>query len=532
MVMKWKEIILISFFSCSLGAAARGEKSGPWAFRNIAVVNLPTKDVEIRRALDHQSIEMRFNKWHPEVGDAIEKALSESPLSFRIHPGRQSAMVVEIYSDASDVDLASRKNGKYTQVIIGEVRGEHVTASLLSASNQGGEGDGGPISEVARLVREGKLSSAKIALHKTKTKKNVPLKFLYRTRLALIDFLKDGRSAAACPALPSVSIKGADASEALLLNAWCHRGRGQTDMALAYLKLIEQLEPTKDVLERVNTLRRIIIAGRLLAADRSNARVRVAALSIHHMDLIWSSCKERSFIETVARNLISTGIGGPLARMIQRLMSSGERKRQANLEPVLIESFLTSGQHVLALDAATYFLSKKQPSWRAARLERGLGHAVLQGGDWAGAAMRLERAKSLDAPWQTNDELALIEARLRGGHGLEDLKATLDAIQRDRRARGSHQREWLDRLAAEIDLRAGRIPSEGELSSLPDHAIFQAAAAAEAKGNEPLRRKMLKRIAGGKSGWSKLAKATLEIEDMQREFETMKSVLKVTEEPK
>jgi len=109
------------------------------------------------------------------------------------------------------------------------------------------------------------------------------------------------------------------------------------------------------------------------------------------------------------------GVGHLFTRITQSdvaKISAGERPE---LAPILAESYLAAEQYVKALDAASYFLTKKELSSYKTRLLKVRGHSALQEGDWQEAMRDLAQVKPNTLHWDLVDELSLIEAELRSG---------------------------------------------------------------------------------------------------------------------
>ena len=519
--MKWiyKILIVVTVFSAI--SYVRAEESGPWGFQNIAIINLPLKNVHIVRSLDRKGVELQFPKWSLEIEESIKNALSKSPLKHRLFPLRQITMAVEIYSITSDVDFAARPTKNQTQVIIGEVRHEKATSDLLNIDKVAM-----PVPEVARLVRLGKYTSARNELYKARDKGSHSTQILYRARISLIDYLKRGRSAIKCPNIRSVKLDDIDAYEALILNAWCNKERGDSDLALDYLKLLRKVKPNEMMIDRVNELEQVIISSRVLSMDRRGHHIHAAANALKHLKVIKTSLREISFIETVASNLIRTNLANPLAQMIQEMIAGDKRKRVRELEPILVESYLASGKHVLAMDAANYFLFRPQPTWNKGRLLRGFGLSQLQSGDWKQAHKSLTEAKNLGVEWGPHEELSLIEAAMRG-HQVppEELNQLLNNFAENNRRIDGFYKKWFFRLADEVDLRRGHRIDKEKLAKLPGFILYDAAKKAQGENQRKRELELMGSIKEKSGGWEKLSKTMHEIDEMRQKLDEIEKTL-------
>ena len=520
--MKWVITAGAAFLSVFLCSMLGAEESGPWGFQNIAIINLPFRDVEIIRSLDNHAVELHFSKWDDALEASVKLALSKSPLRYRLHPLRQTRMAVEIYSITSEVDFAAKPTAKETQVIVGEVRDEKVTADLLARDTKAV-----PVPDVAHMVRLGKYTSARNELYKLREKHAQGTQYLFRTRMALIDFLKRGRSALRCPYIPSVPLGDRESYEALLLNAWCKRERGESDEALNYLKMLMKGKPSPDILARASRFEQIIISGRILTMDRLNKPANAAALALKHLDVIGTSLKEISFIETVAENLIAMNLANPLASLIQKMIARDKRARVRELEPILVESYLAGSRHILAIDAANYFLFKPQSPWSKGRLLRGYGLSLMQSGDWEGAAKALQESKSLGVAWGVNEDLAVLEAKMRADAPVEELDQMLTDIVNQYKTLKGHHKRWYLRLSAEIDLRKGKEIQQSTLSKLPQFVLFKSAEQARLEGKTSRQENILGAMATQKGGWQKLADTIYEIDEMKNQIEEIEKTMEV-----
>jgi hypothetical protein len=289
--------------------------------------------------------------------------------------------------------------------------------------------------------------------------------------------------------------------------------------------MLKKGSPGADIKDRMTRLEQIIISGRILAMDRIDRPVNAAALALKHLDVIGTSLKEISFIETVAKNLIAMNLANPLASLIQAMIARDKRKRARELEPILVESYLAGSRHILAMDAANYFLSKPQSPWNRGRLLRGYGFSLMQSGDWAGAVKALLESKELGVSWGADEDLAVAEARMRLDAPLEELDTALTDIVDGYRTLKGHQRRWYLRLAAEIDLRRGKQIEKSTLAKLPGHVLFRAAEKTRADGNAAGHEYVMNAMATHSSGWQQLAETIADIDEMKKEIEDIEKTL-------
>ena len=114
---------------------------------------------------------------------------------------------------------------------------------------------------------------------------------------------------------------------------------------------------------------------------------------------------------------------------------------------------------------------------------------------------------------------------MRANRDIAILEARMSDLYKKSQSLSKRQSKWLARLAAAIDVRAGRLPDDTILQTLPDHVLFRAAVLAEKNENAKLGRKLLKQVSAGNSGWSKLAKTSEQIAAMEQRFKEMKQIL-------
>lgn len=517
--MKWVQTSAIVIFAAVTAVTAVvAEEKEPWGFQNIAVINLPTDRASIHRALDNKAVEIQFNTWTPQFEEALKSSLSLSPLSYRLFPARQTAMFVEVFSIAAEVDFAVRPKKGGLQIIIGEIRQEAATAKILNLPETTV-----PVPGIAELIRAGKYTTARHDLHAL-GKKKPGTAMLFKTRISLVDYLKSGRSGAPCPKISTITAKNESDIEALLLNAWCEKERKNTDTALYYAGLVKKLKRSGTFFNIAEALEETIVSGRILTADRLRQPIVAAAHSIAHMDIIQKLLPEITFIETVASNLIELGLATPLSKMLQEMMARDSSEKAAALEPILVDAYLTTGSIVSALDSATYFLTRRRPVWSTARLKRSQGLALLQTGDWKGATKSLETAKTMGAAWSIDDDLALFEARMRSDVPAEVLLQSLENFVSLELKLNNFQKTWLSRILAETRLKAGEELSVETRASVPDHTLFEIATALRAADKTALAHQIMSEIAAHKTGWSPLAKLILDIERMGKDAAEIKTI--------
>ena len=499
----------------------RTEENEPWGFQNIAVVNLPTSHAEISRSIDNKGVEIKFSKWNPVVAESIETALSQSPLSYRMFPSRQSAMFVEIYSITSEVDYASRPQKGGMQIIIGEVRNEVAGAELVNMKNSAD-----PVPEVAALLRAGKYSAARHTLYeRNQQEARAGETLLFKTRVALIDYIRRGRAAASCPKVSSVDFHKDKETEALLLDAWCEAVRKNPLNALHYCSILKSHRADGPYRRLAERLEKRVITGRILMADRMGNPINTAAFSISHLNVIQHLLPEVSFIETVAASLINVGLAEPIAKMIQEIMARDTSKRSVVLEPILVEAYLSQNSTVPALDSAGYFLTQRQPPWNLARLKRGQGLALLQTGDWEGAFNALNAAKALGVSWGTDEELSLLEARMRSGAPARELKDLIDTFLYNKPKLDGFQKKWISRISMEVSLKSGEKPSKETLARLPSHTLYRQAERYLSFGRTKEYSSIMEELSHRKDGWQDTAETALDIESLKGKLAEIKKIM-------
>lgn len=525
--MKWKKTRALIFFAVlfeTLAPSSFAEEQDPWGFQNIAVINLPTRRVALQRSLDRKAVEIKFQTWEPALKKVIEHSLSESPLSFRMFPARQSAMLVEVYSATTVVDFAERPQKGGMQIIIGEVRNEAAASKLLNM-----EKSALPIPDVAELVRAGQYSLARHELYKRSADSRAD-RLLLKARVSLIDYLRRGRGAGKCPRMSAVSSSRASDLEALLLNAWCEKEHGNTPKALYYSDILKSADPQGPYRKQAEFIERIIVSSQILSSDRMGNTIPAAAFAIENMDIVTTLLSEFSFVETVANNLMEVGLAGPLAKVIQDSMAREKNSRRSIiLEPVLVESYLAGNDTILAMDSATYFLSKRQPPWNTARLRRALGISLLQAGNWKDAQKALSTAKAMGAAWDIDDELSLIESGMRARIPNEKLDKLLEDFINSNPKLKRYQKKWFSRLALEIGLQSEADVSKEALSVLPGYVLYEKAIQMKEAGNRARYMSILEKMtsrSSKKSGWKDLAKISLEVEEMRETLNEIKAIMR------
>jgi hypothetical protein len=178
------------------------------------------------------------------------------------------------------------------------------------------------------------------------------------------------------------------------------------------------------------------------------------------------------------------------------------------------------------MDSAMYFLARHRSVENVSRLQRGLGLAELQIGDWPGAEKALTAAGSDNTHLGTDERLALLESKVRAKKPLEELNLLLEEIETSTTVLNSYQSDLLKRLKLEIDLRSRKPVTDEAESILPSHVLFEAASRLQEAGKQEEYQSLMKKIAETKTGWGELAEISLQVEEMKIRVETVKSIAK------
>ncbi|MDJ0765620.1 MAG: hypothetical protein QNJ97_21740 [Myxococcota bacterium] len=520
--MKWLKIGIISVFAL-LADPAQSEQKGPWSFGNITVLTFPFSGVTAQRMKGWRGIAIHLPKWNETTEKALKSALVQSPLSHRLHPMPNRGMGIEVYSFTTDIDFALRRAKKGTQIIIGELRPERRIQNILTAN-----ADVDPLpKEVIDALKAGKLLAARRALAKTRGKKK-DKQFLYRARKSAFLAALGGGYAAGCPALPS-SLKSDRMKEGVFLAAWCLRETGKPKIALDYLASLKK-ESLSEVLQKNTTaLEQRIAHGLVTANDRRGDVINASACIIGYQDILLHGDRDIHFFETMTRNLNAVGVGHVFTRIAQREISTIAEDRHASaLAPIIAEAYLGSHQYVRSLDAATFFLRKKQPDLIAARLKRVRGRANLQQGDWQFAVSDLIAAQKTLGEGTLEDTLLRLEARLRSGVPAIQLAPELDKAMRHHAADAkSNSSFWIKRLKGEMILYQEDNPDEAMLQVLPTHVLVRAANTAKKNNSAALGKALLEQATKGEGGWRDLAVLTAEVDQMRTEIDQIRKALEV-----
>ncbi|MCP4676916.1 MAG: hypothetical protein GY854_15645 [Deltaproteobacteria bacterium] len=520
--MKWitTGLIVILAFVAQTSSA---EQRGPWTFNNITVLTFPSSKVKVHRTADHRGVRLALPVWNEEIEREMKDVLDDSPLTYRLHLLPMAAMGVEVYSQAMDIDFAVRQNKGLTQIIIGELRTQRVVLNII--------GDNQRIAplpkEVYNLLKEGKLSSARRKMGKLKTTGTYK-RILNRARRGVLSSIIYGPNSMQCPGLPRI-LKNPAIHEGMVLSAWCLRASGKPHRAIQYLEALDDAPMMPEVASRSHSLRARIVAGLVLSADRADLPIFAAAYSLKHWGTVRVALNSTSFLETVARNLRKVGVGNLFPLIADAEIAKIADNRQAVLAPALVESFLSAGYYVRALDAATFFLTARQPDWYKARLMRVRGYAELQEGNWKEARRDLVEARRHLGDWSLRDELALIEAQLRGEGSVASLEKNLrEAVRKERRLNSvsSGVQYWMERLLGEIQVGMGNLPEEDVFDILPAHVLFRSAQKIQ-KTNRKSYEKLIKRATQSKGGWGDLAEIEIETEQIEDEIKKYRNAIRV-----
>ncbi len=520
--MKWIKTSIIGLIVLLVAGIAFSEQAGPWTFRNITVLTFTSSLVDVRRAADQRGIYLSLPSWDQQLELSLKETLADSPLKYRLHPLPQAAIGVEVYSPSTDIDFAVRRQKNVTQVIIGEIRSDKIVFDLIGAKTLAN-----PLPKKLReMLRSGKLSQAQGELHKLEVQ-GTYAKILHHARRSILSAMLHGADGMHCPRLPN-HMESEMAHESVILSAICLHRAGESQSSLRYLAALDAMKISERIAQRLAELETHIVAGLVLSADRQANPLHASAYSIKHRDVIRKSLTETLFLEVVADNLGSIGLGGLFVGIADAEIAKIEDKKYAALVPAVVESYLNASQYVRALDAASYFLTGRQPRWYEARLKRVRGRANLQEGDWREAARDLDEAKQHLAGWNMEDDLSLIEAGLRSGRPAKSLDTLLRQVRKRVPKRHSAGiQSWIERLRAEIDIKNGRIPEDAVLERLPTHVMFEGAMGARKSGSTESYKTLIQRAARSEDGWGEFAELSAEVEAMKLELKKIKRALKV-----
>lgn len=520
--MKWEMTACLALGLVLASAPASGKTQTPWSFDNIAIIDVPVRNLEIVRSADGRGVLLYFNDWQSDYAKEIEDALVRSSLLHRLLPHRQARMVVEVYSVGADVDFAVKEHGRKTQVIVGEIRPGRTALTWI----QGGDEIRPLPEDFYGHLAAGRLGVASELLKELGRQKRRP-DYLNIARSAVLEAVRRGPSMDRCPKVPSSGLGEPTVQEGILLTAFCSARAGRLAEGLDILGKLEGGELSGVVEKRKTELANDLLATLILAADRRADARGVAEIFLEHTRELEYLASKEPFFELLEENLEAVGIPQSFSSLGAKVMAVASDDDMPRFAPASAEGYLAAGQYVRASDTANFFLSKKQPDWLRGRLVRVRGLAAFQNGDWEQTRKDLEYSLEVLGPGDLDETLALIEARLRTGGDPKELSAQMTEILKVH-AQGLtvSQDAWMSRLWGEVELRLGRLPHEEVLAKLPTYVIYEAAEWAQRRGDEKMRKTLLDICAKDREGgWSDLGRTVLEIESLRRELDEISKVM-------